>query len=114
MRELADHPNRGHLPALRAADDLLASFPELNDWHVWAADGHKISHATHDKRNATDQNAPVNAIYRLEMRTGYAECLTCLPADGAEPHAEGRVAWAGADAKSCAAAAGAVEPVTAA
>ena len=80
MRELADHLNRRHLPALRAADDLLASFAELDGWQVWAADGHKISHATHDERNAKDQYAPVNAIYRLEMRTGYAEFLTfCEP-----------------------------------
>ena len=80
MRELADHLNRRHLPALRAADNLLASFRELDGWQVWAADGHKISHATHDARNAKDQYAPVNAIYRLEMRTGYAEFLTfCEP-----------------------------------
>jgi hypothetical protein len=80
MRELAGHLNRSHLPALRAADDLLASFPELNGWQVWAADGHKISHATHDERNAKDQYTPINAIYRLEMRTGYAEFLTfCEP-----------------------------------
>jgi hypothetical protein len=80
MRQLADHLNRNHLPALRLADDLLASFPELNGWQVWAADGHKISHATHDQRNAKDQYAPINAIYRLEMRTGYAEFLTlCEP-----------------------------------
>lgn len=80
MRELAGHLNRNHLPALRAFDDLLASFPELNGWQVWAADGHKISHATHDGRNAKDQYAAINAIYRLEMRTGYAEFLTfCEP-----------------------------------
>ena len=80
MRELAGHLNRYHLPALRAAHDLLASFRELDGWQVWAADGHKISHATHDERNAKDQYAPVNAIYRLEMRTGYAEFLTfCEP-----------------------------------
>ena len=60
MRELAGHLNRYHLPALRAAHDLLASFRELDGWQVWAADGHKISHATHDERNANARSEKEN------------------------------------------------------
>ena len=42
MKDLARNLRAGHLPALRAHDDLLSSFPELEGWEVWAADGHKI------------------------------------------------------------------------
>jgi IS4 transposase len=87
MRQLAAHLNRDYLPALRAFDDQLASFSELDGWQVWAADGHKISHATHDERNAKDQYTPINGIYRLEMRTGYAEFLTfCEPTERGVEH----------------------------
>lgn len=75
MRNLARHLRANHLPALRAHDDLLATCPELNDWEVWAGDGHFIEHATHDPRNEKDQYAPVGAIYKLDTRTGWAEFL---------------------------------------
>jgi len=75
MRNLARHLRADHLPALRAHDDLLATFPELNAWEVWAGDGHFIAHATHDPRNEKDQYAPVGAIYKLDTRTGWAEFL---------------------------------------
>lgn len=82
MRKLAEHLKFKHLSALRDFDDLLASLTELDGWQVWAADGHKISHATHDKRNAKDQYTPINGIYLLEMRTGYTEFLTfCEPTE---------------------------------
>ena len=75
MRELARHLRTTHLPDLRAYDDLLSTFPELKGWEVWAADGHKIEHATHDPRNQKDQYAPVNGIYKLDIRTGWADFL---------------------------------------
>ncbi len=75
MKDLARNLRADHLPALRAHDDLLSSFPELEGWEVWAADGHKIEHATHDSRNAKDQYAPVNGIYKLDIRTGWADFL---------------------------------------
>jgi hypothetical protein len=40
----------------------LAFIPELNGWEIWAADGHKISDATHDRRNDKDAYSPVNAL----------------------------------------------------
>ena len=59
-------------PALRAHHDLLASLPELDGWEVWAGDGHAIAHATHDSRNSKDAHSPVHAIYKLDLRTGWA------------------------------------------
>ena len=50
--------------------------PELKGWEVWAADGHKIAHATQAPRNAKDQYNPSNAIYKLDLRTG-ACALRC-------------------------------------
>ena len=75
MQALAQHLRTNQLPNLRAQDDLLAILPELKGWEVWAADGHKIAHATHDPRNDKDPYAPINAIYKLDRRTGYAEFL---------------------------------------
>lgn len=60
------------LPDLRAHDDLLECIPELNNWEIWAMDGHAMAHATHDARNAKDAYSPVNAIYKLDLRTGWA------------------------------------------
>ena len=59
-------------PGLRAHHDLLASLPELDGWEVWAGDGHAIAHATHDPRNDKDAYSPVHAIYKLDLRTGWA------------------------------------------
>lgn len=59
-------------PGLRAHHDLLASLPELDGWEVWAGDGHAIAHATHATRNTKDAYSPVHAIYKLDLRTGWA------------------------------------------
>lgn len=59
-------------PGLCAHHDLLASLPELDGWEVWAGDGHAIAHATHDSRNSKDAYCPVHAIYKLDLRTGWA------------------------------------------
>ena len=42
---------RQQIPLLRAHDDRLAHFSELDHMEIWAADGHHIAHATHDPRN---------------------------------------------------------------
>ena len=62
-------------PGLRAHHDLLASLPELDGWEVWAGDGHAIAHATHDPRNDKDAYSPVHAIYKLDLRTGWASFI---------------------------------------
>jgi hypothetical protein len=59
-------------PGLRAHHDLLSTLPELDGWEVWAGDGHAIAHATHDPRNDKDAYGPVHAIYKLDLRTGWA------------------------------------------
>ena len=69
-QDLARHRRTNQLPNPRAQDDLRAVLPELQSGEVWAADGHKIAHATHDPRNDQDQYAPINAIYKLDLRTG--------------------------------------------
>jgi len=79
MKDLAGHLRTSHLPDLRAHDDLLASFPELEGWEVWAADGHKIEHATHDPRNQKDQYAPVNGIYILTQWKDNLAPMSAIP-----------------------------------
>jgi hypothetical protein len=59
------------LPALRAHDDRLAHFSELDDIEIWAADGHHIAHATHDPRSEKDAYRSVSSIYKLDLRTGW-------------------------------------------
>jgi hypothetical protein len=60
------------LPLLRATDDRLAALPGLEGW---AGDGHAIAHATHDNRNGKDAHSSVKAIYRIDLRTGWAGFL---------------------------------------
>lgn len=62
---------RQQLPALRAHDDRLANFSELDEMEIWAGDGHHIAHATHDPRNEKGGYNPVNAIYKLDLRSGW-------------------------------------------
>lgn len=75
---------RQQLPSLRAHDDRLAHFPELDPFEIWAADGHHIAHATHDPRNEKDAYRPVNAIYKLDLRSGWMRFM-----DLARPTARG-------------------------
>jgi Transposase DDE domain len=62
---------RQQLPMLRAHDDRLALFSELNQIEIWAGDGHCIAHATHDSRNEKGAYNPVSAIYKFDLRTGW-------------------------------------------
>lgn len=62
---------RQQLPTLRAHDDRLAHFGELDEMEIWAGDGHHIAHATHDARNEKGTYSPVNAIYKLDLRSGW-------------------------------------------
>ena len=75
---------RQQLPLLRAHDDRLAHFSELDGMEIWAADGHHIAHATHDPRNEKDAYRPVNAIYKLDLRSGWMRFM-----DLARPTARG-------------------------
>lgn len=62
---------RQQLPTLRAHDDRLACFSELDEMEIWAGDGHHIAHATHDPRNEKGGYRPVNAIYKFDLRSGW-------------------------------------------
>ncbi len=62
---------RQQLPILRAHDDRLALFSELDQIKIWAGDGHCIAHATHDSRNEKVAYNPVSAIYKFDLRTGW-------------------------------------------
>lgn len=62
---------RQQLPALRAHDDRLAHFSELDKMEIWAGDGHHIAHATHDPRNEKGAYNSVSAIYKLDLRSGW-------------------------------------------
>ena len=75
---------RQQLPLLRAHDDRLAHFSELDEMEIWAADGHHIAHATHDPRNEKDTYRSVNAIYKLDLRSGWMRFM-----DLARPTARG-------------------------
>ena len=66
---------RQQLPTLRVHDDRLAHFSELDQIEIWAADGHHIAHATHDSRNEKGGYRPVNAIYKLDLRSGFIRFL---------------------------------------
>jgi len=74
-------------PGLRAHHDLLATMPKLDGWEVWASDGHAIAHATHDEHNSKDAYRPVSAIYRLDLRTGWAGFIDlCRPTAAGVEH----------------------------
>ena len=75
---------RQQIPLLRAHDDRLAHFSELDHMEIWAADGHHIAHATHDPRNEKGAYSPVNAIYKLDLRSGWIRFM-----DLARPTARG-------------------------
>jgi hypothetical protein len=62
---------RQQLPALRAHDDRLAHFSELDKMEIWAGDGHHIAHATHDPRNEKAAYNSVSVIYKLDLRSGW-------------------------------------------
>jgi len=75
------------LPGLRAHHDQLACLPELDGWEVWAGDGHAIAHATHDPRNRKGAHSPVHAIYKLDLRTGWAGFIDLVrPTDTGVEH----------------------------
>lgn len=86
-RQIADQMRITCLPALRAFDDALGIFPELDKWEVYAADGHKMAHATHDSRNDKNEYSPVNGIYTMDLRTGFSDFLClCKPTDRGIEH----------------------------
>lgn len=52
------------------SEDLLQLFPELAQRAVWAADGHKIEHACHARRDDQGRLVAVNSLYLLCLHSG--------------------------------------------
>lgn len=69
MIELDQRLQAEQLPALRQHHDHIQSLTELKDYEIWAADGHAIAHATHDPRNEKGSYTPINAIYKIDLRS---------------------------------------------
>jgi hypothetical protein len=74
------------LKALRAKTDRLASIHELDGFEIWAADGHEIEHACHDKRkkfsDGTERYLGINQIFAQDLRTAWVRPLAIC--DGKE------------------------------
>lgn len=82
--ELERELQRQQLSPLRDRDDRLAHLSELEDMEIWAADGHHIAHATHDPINEKGVYNSVNAIYKIDLRSGWLRFV-----DLARPTARG-------------------------
>ncbi len=67
--------------------DYLASFPELNEYAVLAADGHFIEHACHTEKGKNDKVYAAGFIYSLNLRNGLLRPV-CLVTNGTHRHHE--------------------------
>jgi hypothetical protein len=77
-----------HCATLSSHDiDYLASFPELNEYTVLAADGHFIDHACHTKKGKNGKVYAAGFIYSLNLRNGLLRPF-CLITNGTHRHQE--------------------------
>ncbi len=67
--------------------DYLASFPELNEYTVLAADGHFIDHACHTEKSKNGKVYAAGFIYSLNLRYGLLRSF-CLVTNGTRRHQE--------------------------
>ena len=67
--------------------DYLASFPELNEYTVLAADGHFIDHACHTEKGKNGKFYAAGFIYSLNLRNGLLRPF-CLVTNGTRRHQE--------------------------
>jgi hypothetical protein len=67
--------------------DYLASFPELNEYTVLAADGHFIDHACHTEKGKNGKVYAAGFIYSLNLRNGLLRPF-CLVTNGTQRHQE--------------------------
>ena len=66
--------------------DLLACFPELQGYCVWAVDGHKIEHACHALRDGKGRQVAPNTLYLLCLHSGLLFNLAAVQGDGRYRH----------------------------
>jgi hypothetical protein len=67
--------------------DYLASFPEINEYTVLAADGHFIDRACHTKKGKNGKVYAAGFIYSLNLRNGLLRPF-CLVTNGTHRHQE--------------------------
>lgn len=66
--------------------DWLAEFPELEDFPVWAVDGHQIAHASHAPRDGKGALVASGMIYGLCLHSGLMRALARFQGDGHRRH----------------------------
>ncbi len=67
--------------------DFLKEFPELNDYQVWAGDGHYIDHACHTGKDSSGKNYGAGTLYAQDLRTGLMHVVTAIT-DGSRKNHE--------------------------
>src|SRR5665811_1261314 len=67
--------------------DYLASFPEVSEYTVLAADGHFIDHACHTEKGKNGKVYPAGFIYSLNLKNGLLRPF-CLVTNGTHRHQE--------------------------
>jgi hypothetical protein len=67
--------------------DYLASFAELDEYTVLAADGHFIDHACHAEKGKNGKVYAAGFIYSLNLRNGLLRPF-CLVTNGTQRHQE--------------------------
>lgn len=66
--------------------DYLKEFPELNDYPIWAVDGHQIEHACHSPRNAKGEHTSNGVIYGLCLHSGLLRPMARFQGDAVQRH----------------------------
>ena len=67
--------------------DYLASFPDVSEYTVLAADGHFIDHACHTEKGKNGKVYAAGFIYSLNLRNGLLRPF-CLVTNGTQRHQE--------------------------
>ena len=89
MLEAVELQSYEHHRAILSSQDIdyLASFPELDEYTVLAADGHFIDHACHTEKGNDGKVYAAGFIYSLNLRNGLLRPL-CLVTNGTRRHQE--------------------------
>lgn len=89
MLEAVELQSYGHHCATLSSQgiDYLASFPELNEYTVLAADGHFIDHACHTEKGKNGKVYAAGFIYSLNLRNGLLRPF-CLVTNGTHRYQE--------------------------
>lgn len=75
--------------SLRLVDqlpDLLAGFPALAKYQIFAIDGHHIAHAVHADRDENEEYVSANSLYVLNLHNGVLANLGAVQGEGVRRH----------------------------